>query len=65
MGWLKKNKYIEEWNGRREITNETWSLKPSNVHNFILWGVGVPAGIYWWSRSEALNKGDRRYADVI
>jgi len=56
---------VEEWNGRREITNDTWRAKWSNLHYFVLWGFGAPAGIYFLGRSEALNKGDRRYADVL
>lgn len=65
VGWLKKNKFIEEWNGRREITEKTWRAKWSNLHMFALWGIGTPGAIYFWTRSEAMNKGDRRYADVL
>lgn len=65
VGWLKKNKFVEEWNGRREITEKTWRAKWSNLHMFALYAVGVPGGIYWWTRSEMHNKGDRRYDNVL
>jgi len=65
VGWLKKNKFVEEWNGRREITEKTFKAKKSNFHLFLLWGFAAPYGVYTWARSEAMNKGDRRYADVL
>ena len=46
-GWLKKNKFVEEWNGRREITEKSFEAKPSNFHMFVLWGFGAPAGVYF------------------
>lgn len=64
-GWLKKNKFVEEWNGRREITEKSFEAKPDNLHMFLLWGIGAPAGVYFWSRSELTAKGDRRYENVI
>ncbi|CAB9529262.1 expressed unknown protein [Seminavis robusta] len=65
VGWLKKNKFVEEWNGRREITEKTFKAKYANFHYFLFFGFGAPAGVYFWSRSEMHNKGDRRYQDVL
>lgn len=62
---VKKNKFMEEWNGKREITEKTFEVGSDNaVSIFIFLGL-VPYGIYTWSRSEFLNGTDRRYKDIV
>lgn len=62
---VQKNKYLEEWNGKREITEKTFSIEFGDVPTFIMTLIVIPYGIYTWTRSEFKNRGDRRYADVV
>jgi hypothetical protein len=62
---VKKNKYVEEWNGKREITEKTFGVEFSSAPTLFFYLVVVPYGIYTWSRSELINSGDRRYKDVV
>lgn len=62
---VRKNKFIEEWNGQREITEKSFSIGPAEVPTFVIYLLLVPYGIYTWSRSEFLNRDDRRYHDVV
>jgi hypothetical protein len=43
---VKKNPYIEAWVARRETLEETFRFTPRNVWNALLFGVGVPLGLY-------------------
>lgn len=56
---------MEEWNGKREITEKTFEVGPSNVGMLFLFLGVVPYGIYTWCRSEFLNGTDRRYKDIV
>ena len=62
---VKKNKYIEEWNGRREITTQSFELSQKNVGKFLLYIVFIPYGIYTAARTEMIHSGERRYQDVL
>jgi hypothetical protein len=62
---VKKNKFVEEWNGRREITEKTFEAKPEIVLSILLYVVALPYGVYTLTRSEFQNKGDRRYKDCF
>lgn len=62
---VKKNKYIEEWNGKREITEKTFRMDYGDVPTFVMTILVIPYGIYTWSRSELLNSGDRRYEKLV
>eukprot|EP00562_Extubocellulus_spinifer_P008871 CAMPEP_0178500870 /NCGR_PEP_ID=MMETSP0696-20121128/16635_1 /TAXON_ID=265572 /ORGANISM="Extubocellulus spinifer, Strain CCMP396" /LENGTH=94 /DNA_ID=CAMNT_0020129757 /DNA_START=29 /DNA_END=313 /DNA_ORIENTATION=- len=62
--WLTKNKYVEEWNGRREITEKAFNASGANVANIVFYAVIVPLGVYWLGRSELQKKGDRRYKNM-
>ena len=62
---VKKNKFVEEWNGRREITEKSFEAKPGNVANLFFYVLVLPLGVYTLTRSEFQNKGDRRYKDCI
>ena len=62
---VNKNKYLEEWNGQREITEKTFGIEYGDVSTFIMMIVVIPYGIYTWTRSEFKNQGDRRYKDVF
>jgi hypothetical protein len=61
---VKKNKYVEEWNGKREITEKTFGIEFNSAPTLFFYLVVVPYGIYTWSRSELINSGDRRYQDI-
>jgi hypothetical protein len=62
---VKKNKYVEEWNGKREITEKTFGVEFSSAPTLFFYLLVVPYGIYTWSRSELINSGDRRYKDIV
>ena len=62
---VKKNKFIEEWNGKREITEKTFAMDFGDVPTFLLMIVIFPYGVYTWTRSEFLNRGDPRFKDVF
>ena len=62
---VQKNKFVEEWNGQREITEKTFSFEFADVPKFLLGLVLFPYGIYTWTRSEFISKGDRRYKDLV
>ena len=62
---VKKNKYMEEWNGRREITYLTFQFNFKDVPKFLIWLVGFPLFVYTTSRQELIMSGERRYQDII
>ena len=62
---VKKNRFIEEWNGQREITEKTFTVGLAEAPTLIIYLMLVPYGIYTWCRSEFVNGTDRRYKDVF
>jgi len=62
---VKKNKFVEEWNGKREITEKTFSVELDNAPILIFYLMVVPYGIYAWSRGEFISRGDRRYKEMV
>ncbi|GAX27028.1 hypothetical protein FisN_9Lh344 [Fistulifera solaris] len=62
---VKKNKFMEEWNGKREITEKSFEVNFANIPTLVMTLLVVPYGIYTWSRSEFLNgSDDPRYKDL-
>lgn len=62
---VKKNPYVEEWNGQREITEKTFQVGFGEIGTLVTYLIVVPVGIYVWSRSEFINRGDdSRYKDL-
>ncbi|EJK44640.1 hypothetical protein THAOC_36806 [Thalassiosira oceanica] len=57
---VKKNPYVEEWNGRREITEKAFEVTQDNLLPLILMCVAFPYGIYHFTRKEMLIKKDPR-----
>uniref|UniRef100_A0A7S4AXT3 Uncharacterized protein n=1 Tax=Pseudo-nitzschia australis TaxID=44445 RepID=A0A7S4AXT3_9STRA len=62
---VTKNKFVEEWNGRREITEKIWECDPKMAANLFLYVVVIPFGFYTITRGEFQSKGDRRYKDCV
>jgi hypothetical protein len=62
---VKKNKFVEEWNGKREITEKTFAVEFSSVPTLVLYLMLFPFGVYTLSRSELKSRGDRRYKDCF
>eukprot|EP00543_Licmophora_paradoxa_P004528 CAMPEP_0202448046 /NCGR_PEP_ID=MMETSP1360-20130828/6838_1 /ASSEMBLY_ACC=CAM_ASM_000848 /TAXON_ID=515479 /ORGANISM="Licmophora paradoxa, Strain CCMP2313" /LENGTH=94 /DNA_ID=CAMNT_0049065415 /DNA_START=45 /DNA_END=329 /DNA_ORIENTATION=- len=62
---VKKNKFVEEWNGRREITEENFHMDQSKIPVVFIMCFLIPYGIYAWTRSELENSGDRRYKNLV
>jgi hypothetical protein len=60
-----KNKYIEEWNGSREITELDFEFNYENAPTVFLWGLGFPLLVYWLSRSEHKRQGHRQFEDML
>ena len=58
---VKKNKFVEEWNGRREITEQAFEVNPNNLFSIIFCVIIFPYGIYDMTRRELIAKGDPRY----
>eukprot|EP00571_Detonula_confervacea_P013821 CAMPEP_0172299082 /NCGR_PEP_ID=MMETSP1058-20130122/1470_1 /TAXON_ID=83371 /ORGANISM="Detonula confervacea, Strain CCMP 353" /LENGTH=100 /DNA_ID=CAMNT_0013008405 /DNA_START=8 /DNA_END=310 /DNA_ORIENTATION=- len=58
---VKKNKYVEEWNGRREITEKAFEVNPDSLPVILLFCVVFPYGIYALTRRELIIKGDPRF----
>eukprot|EP00545_Synedropsis_sp_CCMP1620_P006460 CAMPEP_0119013820 /NCGR_PEP_ID=MMETSP1176-20130426/9050_1 /TAXON_ID=265551 /ORGANISM="Synedropsis recta cf, Strain CCMP1620" /LENGTH=72 /DNA_ID=CAMNT_0006966939 /DNA_START=135 /DNA_END=353 /DNA_ORIENTATION=+ len=61
---VKKNKFVEEWNGRREITEKAFTMDVGKVPTIFITLVVIPAGIYYWVRGEFQARGDRRYKNM-
>jgi len=62
---VKKNKFVEEWNGRREITERSFNPRPAKMVSIFFYVVVLPLGVYALTRGEFQSKGDRRYKDCI
>jgi hypothetical protein len=62
---VKKDKIIEEWNGQREITTETFTLGFAEAPTLIIYVILIPYGMYTWCRSEMLSKDDKRFHDIV
>lgn len=62
---VKKNYVLEEWNGKREITERSFKMTSELLPTFIVYVLVIPYGIYTWTRSEMLSRGDRRYKEVF
>jgi hypothetical protein len=62
---VQKNKYIEEWTGRREITEQAFSVNSSNIFSIILFAVVFPVGVFIGTKEELRHKGGRRYNSVF
>ena len=58
---VKKNKYVEEWNGRREITEKAFEVNPSNLPSIIFCCLLFPYSVYHFTKKELKIKGDPRY----
>lgn len=61
---VKKNKYIEEWNGRREITEKSFRASGKTIPWIIALGVIFPYSVYATTKSELEKTGGRRYKDM-
>jgi hypothetical protein len=62
---VKKNKLIEEWTGRREITEQAFSVNASNVKALFLTCVVFPVGVFYFTKQELNDQGGRRYKQVF
>eukprot|EP00934_Nitzschia_sp_Nitz4_P004954 Nitzschia sp. Nitz4//scaffold41_size133979//8362//8765//NITZ4_003326-RA/size133979-snap-gene-0.96-mRNA-1//1//CDS//3329551407//4944//frame0 len=62
---VKKNGFIEEWNGKREITERTFEATYQNTLGILFCVVVIPYGVYSLTRAEFQSKGDRRYKDCV
>jgi|TARA_B110000971_G_C19768066_1_gene389540 hypothetical protein len=49
---LQKNKFVEEWNGKREMTEKSFELGPSNVPILLLTVVAAPCFVAYWTGDE-------------
>lgn len=61
---VKKNKFIEEWNGTREITTEKFQINFEDVPTLLVWVILFPYAIYTSIRLEFIESGAHRYKDV-
>lgn len=59
-----KNKFVEEWNGRREITELKFKVTPQNAPIVFISCVAIPFFFYAQSKAEFQSRGDRRYKEL-
>lgn len=62
---VHKNKYIEEWTGRREITEQEFTVNSSNIFSIIMFVIVFPVGVFFGTKAELRQKGGRRYNYVF
>jgi hypothetical protein len=60
---VHKNKFVEEWNGRREITELAFKVTPQNAPSVLFTCVLVPYFFYAQSKAEFQSRGDRHYKE--
>jgi hypothetical protein len=62
---VKKNIFIEEWNGKREITNLTFKFRAEDIPTFLFLIILFPYGLYTVARMDLHNGGDRRFKELF
>jgi len=62
--FFQKNKFIEEWNGTREITEKTWTIDGSNAVSLIVSLIVFPTFCYSLMKSELAEKYRKEGRDV-
>ena len=62
---VRKNKFIEEWNGRREITEKSFNASGKTVPWIITLCLVLPYGVYSVVRDELTKTGGRRYKEMV
>jgi hypothetical protein len=62
---VKKNKFVEEWNGRREITEKSFRASGKTIPWIISLVVIFPYGVYAITKDELQKTGGRRYQDLV
>ena len=62
---VKKNISLEEWNGKREITEQTFEMNFQGAPIFLITLVFVPGFTYFATRTELLRKDDTRFFNDI
>mmetsp|Transcript_23076 Transcript_23076/g.26330 ORF Transcript_23076/g.26330 Transcript_23076/m.26330 type:complete len:97 (+) Transcript_23076:190-480(+) len=60
----KKNKFCEEWNGRREITEHRFEVDQKKVPPIFMLCIVIPFGVYFWVRGEMISKDERQYREI-
>ena len=61
---VKKNKFVEEWNGRREITEQSFELTRKNVPTLILTCLIIPAMVWKAVAFELHKTGGPKFQDT-
>ncbi|GMH54936.1 hypothetical protein TrVE_jg14341 [Triparma verrucosa] len=49
---VKKNKHVEEWNGKREITEKTFEFDSTSVPWLLGTMLAFPAFVWYWTADE-------------
>mmetsp|Transcript_28363 Transcript_28363/g.31863 ORF Transcript_28363/g.31863 Transcript_28363/m.31863 type:complete len:111 (+) Transcript_28363:161-493(+) len=62
---VTKNKFVEEWNGKRELKEQEFVCDSKMASNLFVYLGVIPFGAYVLTRSEFQSKGDRRYKDCV
>jgi len=61
----KKNKFVEEWNGRREMTEKAFFVTGKKVAPLIFYCTIVPFGFYYYTSMELKTTGGRRFKECL
>mmetsp|Transcript_1523 Transcript_1523/g.2081 ORF Transcript_1523/g.2081 Transcript_1523/m.2081 type:complete len:96 (+) Transcript_1523:37-324(+) len=62
---VHKSKLVEEWNGRRELTDIVFQVNMGKLPHIFAWLVGFPYFVYWMSKTESKKYDPRRYKETF
>eukprot|EP00588_Corethron_pennatum_P001895 CAMPEP_0194297908 /NCGR_PEP_ID=MMETSP0169-20130528/59872_1 /TAXON_ID=218684 /ORGANISM="Corethron pennatum, Strain L29A3" /LENGTH=95 /DNA_ID=CAMNT_0039047835 /DNA_START=566 /DNA_END=853 /DNA_ORIENTATION=- len=62
---VQKNKYIEEWNGRREITEEVFYVNSKTIPTLLVTCVAFPYFCYKMCSVEAKSRPEMKGKPII
>ena len=61
---VKKNMFMEEWNGKREVSDKIFEFDSNAVPTFVFGLIVFPVGLYYMARWEFQKRDPRRFKDV-
>ena len=62
---VRKNKFVEEWNGRREITEKAFFVDGKKVAPLLFFCTAVPYFFYYTTGKELRTTGGRRFKNCL
>ena len=62
---VNKNKFVEEWNGRREMTEKAFFVDGRKVAPLVFYCMVVPFGFYYYTGMELRTTGGRKFKETL